>query len=48
MLLHLRGGIEGWAPVTLGEHLAVAANKGELNLVLNGLRCSRLINKRVP
>ena len=26
MLLHLHGGVEGWAPVTLGEHLAVAAN----------------------
>ena len=41
-------GVEGWAPVTLGEHLAVAANKGEFNLVLNVLPCSRLINQVMP
>ena len=44
---NLRGGVEGWAPVTLREQLAVAANKGELNLVLNVLRCGRLINQMV-
>jgi hypothetical protein len=48
MLFNLRGGVEGWAPVTLREQLAVAANKGELNLVLNVLRCGRLINQMVP
>ena len=41
-------GVEGWAPVTLGEQLAVAANKGEFNLVLNVLPCSRLINQVMP
>ena len=48
MLFNLRGGVEGWAPATLGERLAVAENKGAVNLVLNIPRRSWLINQMVP
>jgi hypothetical protein len=48
MPLNLHGGVEGWAPATLGERLAVAENKGAVNLVLNISRRSWLINQMVP